>query len=273
MKVAVTGSTGMLGYAVSEYFSSLGWSVLKLGRKEFDLAKGEPQALEKLLQDNKIEVLINCAGVIKPQIAKTPIEDVLKVNSIMPHNMGKIAQKLQIKAFHITTDCVYSGAKGAYNEDDYFDATDVYGMSKNGGEPTTLMTLRTSIIGEEKGQSRSLLEWARSQKGKEVNGFVNHDWNGVTTLQVAKSIHAILDKGAYKPGLFHLHSKKALNKFELLQVFNETYSLGLKINSVTAADRIDRTLASRYSLSGDFVNRSIAEQVKEMAEFFKTRPA
>ncbi len=271
MKVAVIGSTGMLGYAVSEYFASIGWDVLKLGRAQFDLAKDDFAKLEKLLLDNKTQVVINCAGVIKPMIAKTSAEDTLRVNTVIPQNIAKFCVRNNIKGFHITTDCVYSGAKGNYNEDDYYDANDVYGMSKNGGEPTNIMTLRTSIIGEEKGQSRSLIEWARSQKGKEVNGFTNHDWNGVTTLQVAKSIHKILEKNAYSAGLFHLHSPKAISKDKMLKVFSDVYDLSLKINPVAAADKIDRTLASKYPLSREFVTETVEQQVASMAEFFKSR--
>ena len=141
-------------------------------------------------------------------------------------------------------------------------------MSKNGGETTSIMTLRTSIIGEEKGQSRSLIGWARSQKGKEVNGFTNHDWNGVTTLQVAKSIAEIIEKNAYKPGLFHLHSPTTMNKAEMLNMFSEVYQLNLKVNNVAAADKIDRTLATKHSLSKDFVKATITEQVSEMKSFF-----
>lgn len=268
MKAAIIGYTGMLGYAVSEYFTSVDWSVLKISRKEFDLAKDDYSKLEAMLKADGVQVVINCAGVIKPMIAKTAIEDVLKVNTVAPQNIAKICVRNGWKGFHITTDCVYSGLKGNYDEDDFLDATDVYGMSKNGGEPTSIMTLRTSIIGEENGQSRSLIEWARSQKGKDVNGFTNHDWNGVTTLQVAKSIHKIIEKNAYQPGLFHLHSPKTMNKADMLRLFSEVYKLDLKVNPVEAAEKIDRTLATKYSLSRDFVSAAIPDQVKEMQKFF-----
>lgn len=271
MNIAVIGANGMLGYAVSNYLKSQKENVFSITRQEFDLAKDQFNKLEKYFVDHKIDVVINCAGVIKPMIASTKIEDILRVNTVAPQNIGFICNKLGLKGFHITTDCVYSGAKGQYNEDDLFDADDVYGMSKNGGEPKNIMTLRTSIIGEENGQARSLIEWARSQKGKEVNGFLNHDWNGVTTYQVGKTILQILKSNSYKPGLYHLHSPAKVNKSELLHIFNDVYQLDLKINSVNASSTIDRTLATKYSLSKDFVQQTIKEQVSEMAEFFKNR--
>jgi len=193
---------------------------------------------------------------------------VLRVNSIFPHNLGKWAQKNNVQAFHITTDCVYSGIKGSYMERDYFDANDVYGMSKNGGDTHECMTLRTSIIGEEQGQARSLLSWAQSQKGKEVSGFTNHIWNGVTTLHLAEIMGDIIEKNIYQPGVFHLHSPNKVTKFELLQILNEVYELELKIKAVTAAESCDRSLASVHPLARNLATKTIAQQVQEMRKFF-----
>lgn len=268
MKITVIGSNGMLGYAVSEYFKNTGHTVQALSRETFDIAADDFSKFEKLVGDFKTEVIINCAGVIKPMIAKTKIEDVFKVNSVFPHNLAKLGASGKFKIFHITTDCVYSGLKGKYNESDYYDATDVYGMSKNAGEPTSIMTLRTSIIGEEKGVGRSLLAWAISQKGKEVNGFTNHRWNGVTTLKLAQAIDDILKTNQYTPGLFHMHSPDSPTKLELLKMFNQTYDLNLTINPVEAKDLCDRTMSTRHKFAGLFVKESIPDQIKTMRKFF-----
>lgn len=270
MKLTLLGSNGMLGYAVQNYFKSLSWNVHSLTRNEFDIAKDPFQKFENLMFQHSPDLVINAAGVIKPMIAKNSTEDVLKVNSIFPHNLAKWAISKKIKCVHITTDCVYSGTKGLYTEDDYFDATDVYGMSKNAGEPKEIMTLRTSIIGEEKPPGRSLLAWAQSQTGKEVNGFTNHLWNGLTTTEVAKTIHSIIEKKLYSPGLFHLHSAQPVTKFELLKCFNDTYHLNLKINATSANEIIDRSLSSRYSLSKELVTSTIPDQIKWMNQFFRS---
>ena len=185
MKLTVFGANGMLGHTVCEYFKSKGNEVIKVTRSNFDIAKEPHQKSEEFIKNS--DLVINCAGVIKPRIKDMTIEDVLRVNSVFPHNLAKVCSNQNIKMIHITTDCVYTGNKGNYNEDDLFDADDIYGLTKNAGEPgNNCMVLRTSILGEENGQSRSLLEWVKSQKGKEVNGYTNHFWNGVTTLYLAE---------------------------------------------------------------------------------------
>lgn len=269
-RILVVGSAGMLGYAVSSYFKSRDYDVVEISRNEFDIANDSMQKFEGFL--NGVSVVINCAGVIKPTIAKNTIEDVLKINSMFPRNLAKVCDKNGIKCFHITTDCVYTGKKGSYTELDYFDAEDLYGLSKNAGENKDCMVLRTSIIGEEKGQSRSLLEWARSMAGKEVNGFTNHKWNGVTTFYLAEVIENILNNNLYQKGLFHIHSPNTVNKYELLQLFNNVYELNFsKINATEAKDAIDRSIATVHDMSAKVCTKTLQQQVKEMREYFQHR--
>src|SRR5207244_1476112 len=153
-----------------------GHEVKALSRADFDIAKDSVLNIDSLVA--RADAVINCAGVIKPLIATTPVEDILKANAIFPHNLANLCRHYSRMCFHVTTDCVYSGRKGSYSEEDFFDAEDVYGLSKNGGDSASAMVLRTSIVGEEESRKRSLLEWARSQAGKDVLGFVNHFWNG-----------------------------------------------------------------------------------------------
>lgn len=264
--ILVVGANGMLGYAATEYFSREGYNVKALTRKEFDIAKDSMENFGAFLE--RVEVVINCAGIIKPMVAQNSIEDILRVNSIFPRNLAKICSKKNILCFHITTDCVYSGKKGNYTEDDYFDAEDVYGVTKNAGEISDCMVLRTSIIGEEKGQSRSLLEWARGQKDKEVNAFINHYWNGITTIQFAKIVKKIMNNNLYQKGIFHVHSPNTVTKFELLSMINKVYKLKLKIKPIEHEIYCDRTLKSIKSLCNKLATNSIEQQIKEMYDFF-----
>jgi dTDP-4-dehydrorhamnose reductase len=268
--ICVLGSNGMLGYAVSEYFDGTGKTVLKLSRNEYDIAADPISVLEEYIKKFNVGTVINCAGVIKPRIISMAIEDVLTVNSIFPHNLAKVCERENIKCIHITTDCVYTGNKGNYSETDLFDADDIYGMTKNAGEPSNCMVLRTSIIGEEKNnESRSLLEWVISQKGNPVNGYSHHLWNGVTTIHLAYIIKQILDKQLFKHGLYHIHSPNRVNKYELLRIINKHYSLDLSVAKVEPGASVKRDLTSIHSLINSLNILTIDEQIKEMYDFFK----
>jgi len=264
-KVVVIGANGMLGYAVSEYFRRGNNAVLNLTRNEFDIAHEPITALTEFVQGG--DVVVNCAGVIKPRIEEMAVADVIRVNSIFPRNLARLCAACNSQCFHITTDCVYSGATGFYTEEDLFDAEDIYGMTKNAGEPSECMVLRTSIIGEEKETKRSLLEWARNQAGNEVKGFTNHWWNGVTTVYLAEIIDAILHRDLYQPGVFHVHSE-GVNKYELLKLFNQVYQLDLKIEAVEWKTSCDRRLKSVHELSRLVSTKPLSRQLQEMKSFF-----
>lgn len=265
-KILVIGANGMLGYAVYEYFKSRKYLVETLNRADFDIAKANIELLDNIIRD--IDIAINCAGIINKRIQDFSVEDVLKVNSIFPNNLAKLCKKYKKFCFHITTDCVYSGKRGMYAESDYFDADDLYGLSKAGGDNTECMALRTSIIGEEKKNSRSLLEWIISEGGNTVNGYINHLWNGVTTVYLAQIIESIYEKGLYEIGVFHIFSDEVVSKYKLLSMINEVYKLDININQYETPESCNRSLASEKNLCAKVVNKSLIVQIREMKLFF-----
>jgi len=168
---------------------------------------------------------------------------------------------------HPTTDCVYTGNKGSYDETDTFDVGDVYGMTKALGEPENCMVIRTSIIGEEVGQGRSLVEWVKSSKGETVFGYTNHYWNGVTCLQFAKICADIIRAGNHSMGTRHLHSN-TLNKQELVQLISDIYELGITVTPKEVDNACDRSMSTMYPDNLDFYNiPSLEIQILEMKLF------
>jgi len=264
--ILVLGSNGMLGYGVSEYFLRKRYNLTGLTKKEFDVVKSDITILKPYIENS--HVVINCIGVIKPMIDKYPILDVIKINGIFPRNLARICRLDNIPLIHITTDCAFTGKIGNYNENNLFDADDLYGISKNCGDINECMTLRTSFVGPEKNTKRSLLEWAFAQKGKTISGFTNHKWNGVSTVYFAQIIEKIMKDNLYKEGIFHMYSPDTVTKYELVSIFNEVFNLGVTINPVEGPEFCDRSLSSIYPLASKVSIVSIRNQIKELKEFF-----
>jgi dTDP-4-dehydrorhamnose reductase len=165
---------------------------------------------------------------------------------------------------HITTDCVFSGKDGSYDEESSHDCLDEYGKSKSLGESQNLcMTIRTSIIGDEIHKNASLIAWAKSMKDKEVKGFTNHFWNGITTRHYAEICEQIIQNNLYTEGLFHIHSN-SVSKFELLNLLNERYGLNLDIKEFRDKNTIDRTLSTKKQLLSKLNMKTIQQQIKEL---------
>ena len=88
--------------------------------------------------------MINCVGIIKQKKAKI---DVYATNSFFPNQLNYLSTEFNFKLIQISTDCVFSGSKGFYTENDIPDATDDYGISKSLGEiyNNNNLTIRTLV--------------------------------------------------------------------------------------------------------------------------------
>jgi len=270
MKIFVLGSNGMLGRYVSRYLSN-NFNVIELNRDELDASKVTEEIIIDIFNKHNInndDVVINCIGTIKPQIDKLGDLNGILVNSVFPRLLANSCEKLNVKLIHPTTDCVYSGLKGSYNENDKYDVSDIYGMSKAIGEPNNCTVIRTSIIGEEVGQKRSLVEWVKGNNGNTVNGFTNHIWNGITCLQFAKICEEIINKNLYWIGIRHIHSN-SVNKFELVNLINNTYDLNITVNPMTTDVMCDRSIATIYETINLFSIPPLDIQIEEMKDFYE----
>lgn len=264
-KIIVIGSKGMLGSTIVAFLSGAGYEVISLSRENHDIVKDPVENIRRYISPQ--DTVINCSGVLKPKFFEISTEDILRVNSIFPRNLAEICSRLGAFCFHVSSDGVFSGRKGFYSESDPIDAEDFYGMSKAGGESSSSMVIRTSLIGEDREKKRSLLEWVRSQRGQTIKGFTNHRWNGITTLQFAELIASILKTGLYKTGVFHLFSPKALSKFDLLSTINDVYDLRIEIIPEESKESCNRTLTSLYPLCENLQVKPIRRQIEEMREF------
>ncbi len=265
----VFGAQGMFGKTLCAYLAEQNVQVQKCDLDQMDLRSPNYTQLRQWIQ--KADFVVNAAALLHPQVSSLPCADVIAVNSVFPKNLGRICAQEKVPAFLISTDGVFDLQAGTCYEDDLPNATDLYGMSKIAGESSEVMTIRTSIIGENPGNSGSLLEWARSQAGQSVKGFTNQKWNGVTTLHLSQVILEVVKQGLYQPGLRHLCSPQSLSKYDLLNLISEVYDLRLAISPLEAPQKVERLLASRSSLP--FSEKSIAIQVSELKKFFngKTR--
>lgn len=248
-RIVILGSTGMLGSAVLEVFSGTGFDIKATTRNTLDAQKADIKEISAQIEG--CDYAINCIGIIKPYIDDKntfEVQRAIEVNGLFPHRLAAAAEKTGTKIIQIATDCVYDGKKGNYIETDKHNATDVYGKTKSLGEVIhpNVINLRCSIIGKEKKGKTSLLEWFLNQpKNAELNGFLNHHWNGVTTTAFAKIALGITKQEQFPTGLQHIIPANIMHKAGMLKVFAETFGRNdIKITDVNAAESIDRTIST-----------------------------
>lgn len=229
-KVLLFGATGMAGHVTYYYLKNTGKYELtnvvyrtKLTDDSIVVDVTNKEAVSEVVRKTNPDLIINCIGILIKGSKEHP-DNAIFINAYFPHLLKKLSDEIGAKLIHISTDCVFSGKKGNYTEEDFRDADDVYGRSKALGEIINEkdLTIRTSIIGPElKKNGEGLFHWFMQQTG-EVNGFKTAIWGGVTTLELAKSIDAAIEKNL--TGLVQLSNGIGISKYDLLHLFKEIWN-------------------------------------------------
>ena len=259
--VWVLGSNGMLGSRVGVELSQREIRFAPITRASFgnsELGTAQHDDLKALKGLEKLfgtpTHIINAIGVVKPRIDEsktTSVLNAIQVNSLFARNLGIYCETNNSHLIQIATDCVYSGIKGAYLETDIQDPTDVYGKTKSLGEFSSdcISLIRCSIIGRENENKYSLVEWVNSQsQDVSINGFTNHNWNGVTTKVFGMIAAGVIQSNLDPVGKFHLIPKDKVSKFELVNMIKtELGRNDINVNEFKADVIIDRTLSTELT--------------------------
>lgn len=283
MKVLVIGASGMIGSTVLRVLSEKkDWQVFGSVRDErvkrfFSASIGEhlvagvdveqPDSLVKVLDQIRPDVVVNCAGLTKhkPE-AEAPLI-AIPINTLMPHRLAGLCKLIGARLIHVSTDCVFSGEKGNYTEDDFADARDVYGKSKALGEVNYphAITLRTSTIGHELQSKYGLLDWFLSQDVR-CKGYTRAVFSGLPTVVFAQVVRDVVIPREELSGLYHV-AAKPINKFDLLKLIAAAYG---KTIDVVPDDKlvIDRSLdAKRFQLETGYLAPEWPELINLMHSY------
>jgi len=225
MRILILGANGMLG-SMMEFVGSTQTSatVMPIYRYHYNALTQPLSVLKGYITDNCC--IVNCIGAI-PQ-KKYSNEEITQLNTTFPLELAALCHEMNIPLIHISTNCVFSGTRADCLESETPDAMDFYGQSKAMGEPSTCVVLRSSIIGPEVAGASGLLEWfLHSQES--VSGYTDHFWNGLTTLELAKTIYGIIDRQEFTPRIQHLYSENTLSKYDILmeakRLFDKTITI------------------------------------------------
>jgi dTDP-4-dehydrorhamnose reductase len=281
MRVLILGGSGMLGHKLYQVLNQRfdTWATLRSSADSYDdyglfvadhtiggVDVFTPDKVAAAIDRVHPDAVVNCIGIIKQRPeAENPVASIT-VNSLFPHQLARMCASIGVRLVHISTDCVFSGSKGMYIEDDYSDAEDLYGRTKYMGEVSgpACLTLRTSIIGRELHNESGLVEWFLSNEGSKIRGYTHSVFSGLTTLELAAIVEDVLDRHPNLSGLFHV-SSDPINKHDLLVMIRNAFGARIEIEP-DGEIRNDRSLDSnRFRLTTSFKPRPWVDMIADMA--------
>jgi len=246
MRVIILGTSGLIGHKLLqelstdlEVFGTLHYSkkhygdislfsgpniIENIDASNFELLKGVLLAINP-------DVILNCIGITKRKINTNNIIETLNINSVFPHKLADWAKINQKRVLHFSTDCVFDGRVGNYTEVSITTAEDIYGKSKALGEINYnhCLTIRSSFIGQELFDKTELLDWFLTQNGKQIKGFKNTLYSGVSTIFMANVVKKIIMNFPNLSGLYQLAPDKPISKYDLLLIAKETFNIDVEI--------------------------------------------
>jgi len=268
MRVLILGGSGMIGHKMYQVISNVyrdTWVTLRrdLNSYKFSYFYNSNKVIEnfdlsdfnnltKQLDQNNPDVIINCCGITIRRGVNECVSKSIILNSALPHFLNEWVCFNNKRLIHFSTDCVFSGNKDFYTEDDFKDAVDIYGLTKSLGEvvnSSNAITLRGSMIGRELENKTELLEWFLKQKGKKINGFSKVVYSGITTIKMADIVLKIINNFQNLSGIFNVSSKE-ISKMDLLILFNESF----KTNAAIIEDK-------EYESSKKLVSNKLFKQL------------
>ncbi len=285
MKILILGITGMLGHKAFNHFSNSKdfqtYGTLRNKKEIFKYFNKSPNKqnifsnidalnvndIYKLINQIQPNIILNCIGLIKQRDEAQNSLLSIELNALLPHRLAKFVEGTKSRLIHISTDCVFSGEKGNYLEEDPSDAKDLYGKTKFLGELTNYnnsITIRTSIIGPELKRGLSLLEWFLSQK-ESINGFTNAIYSGFPTNELINIVENYIISNPSFCGLYNV-SSEPISKYELLKIIAKVYDKQIIINSFDEF-KSDKSLnCSKFIKDFNFKKKAWSQMILEMKD-------
>lgn len=248
MKIVVVGGAGMLGHKMFQILRERFPGTLCTTREDVkqapfdrvDLLQGDDvirhvdvmdfDRLHGVLKEIRPNFIVNCVGIVKQREEARMAIPSITINSLLPHKLASFAAEWGGRVIHPSTDCVFDGKRGGYTEADDSSAEDLYGKSKFLGELhcENGLTLRTSIIGRELVEHRSLLDWFLAQQGKTIRGYQRVIYSGVTTNQLAEVVTMVIRDKPTLHGLYQVVTEP-ISKYDLLCLAKEAFKMDVTI--------------------------------------------
>jgi dTDP-4-dehydrorhamnose reductase len=227
-RVLITGVSGLLGanlaLEASQRYDVVGaLHDNALHEPGFDTIHSDlldPDAVPRMLDEAKADWVINCAAIASLDAAQVQPELTQRLNAEMPGRLATETAKRGLRFVQISSDAVFDGSKGNYEETDAPKPISAYGQSKRMAElavksanPQTII-VRPVFFGWSVNAQRSLAEFFYNNlsAGNQVSGFTDRLFCPLHATDLSVILLELLEKNVR--GIFHVVSSDHISKYD-----------------------------------------------------------
>lgn len=263
--VLVTGSRGQLGSEIQELSTLYEYNFFFTCRADLDIS--DLKSLEAFVDENSIDIIINCAAYTAVDRAESDEQNADTINHLAVKNLAKIAKEKEIKLIHISTDYVFDGNNfKPYAEDDITNPQGVYGKTKLEGEkamleinPKNSIIMRTSWVYSSYGANfvKTMLRLAKEKSELSVVfDQVGSPTNARDLARVALDILSKIENDGVE--IYHYSNEGVCSWYDFAKEIMRMAKLTCMINPIetteypTPAKRPHYSLLNKAKIKKDF---------------------
>ena len=229
MNILVTGANGQLGNCIRNAASGRADNYIFTDVAELDITN--PEAVSKMVRDNDVKIIVNCAAYTNVDKAENDAAFAEKLNSEAVANLANAIKAVGGTLFHISTDYVFGG--DPYNtpcrEDQKGTPTGVYGLTKLHGEQAIeasgckALIFRTAWLYSEYG--RNFVKTMLNLTATKPELKVVFDQTGTPTYaqDLADAIVGIISERKFEgnEGIYHYSNEGVCSWFDFTKMIAE----------------------------------------------------
>lgn len=257
MKIFITGANGFLGQHLIKLLLDNNYVVIATARGEsrllfpissqykyYPVDITDDDGMNEIMSHEKPDVVIHTAAMTRVDDCESNRDDSFRINVLGTSFALGHAEKHSTHFIHISTDFVFDGEKGNYEEDDSLGYVNWYGFTKIEAEelvkaskiPWTIV--RTCLVYGNAlyGTRNNIISWVKSKlENNEKIKVVDDQVRTPTYVEdLAKGIMLAIEKKA--TGIFHISGKDVLTPYAMAIQTADYFSLDKSlIEKVNAA--------------------------------------
>ena len=259
-KVLITGGKGQLAKAFGSDFGDF-YNINSLSKNELDITN-EVQ-VEHALKNYNPDIILNCAAYTDVDGAE---ENFKHANNINANSIKHLLKNFKGLFIYISTDYVFDGKSGPYDNLQTVNPINKYGLSKLNGEKiarelsNNLILLRTNVLFDLRSKA-SFLKWViESLKNeKKIEVVDDQICNPISSNDLSFIINNLITNE--KRGLFHSGSSKFISRFKFAKMIAQNWGLNENLISNISTEylekKIDSYVAKRPLKSGLIPNQDL----------------